>query len=880
MTAETGLYALVRPGPYICSEWDGGAIPAWISTDPALKGKLRQNDPNFLAAVGRWYDQIIPIIVRQQYGNGGPVILVQADNELDFYGCRDPQGYISSLAVMMRKRGVTVPIIACAGQGDLRGAGYGAPGVHPAFNIYPDDMTADVDEHVRYHRRVLDRENEPLIVTETNRWHRTIGRAIGNGVRLVGPYLQASGQDLAAGSTFGTSVTNWGPTDAPETFLTSDYDFGGTIDPSGAERADAARARRLSAIISALSVRLAASSLPSEEAIRQQAEQWGISQQVNDQSAALGVLDLRGGGRLVTVTNVGSRTITCALGGNSQADLSQAAQAETAHIAPGESRMLVCDLPIEPVDSGQLGQSARSLQSRTASAQVTYPRVVATNCELIDLKINRHDGGASLTFAASSAEADPWVVIASADGTEHRISGAGQQTVDSVVVTIVSAQSQADEEKKRAEAQAVAPVQQITRVGKVSTPALSNLPAWKQSPADASGTPDPDDPQILERHGVWNGTGIYSASVDGQTAQRMQGLVLRGAADIVSARGDESEWTDWTANAGQPMWIPVRGSHLQVRTQIWGHCNFDDSRLPALSLSAGRGITGAIAVTDRLPYSTGWMLANDAHPVTGLTIDAEHLPRGPLGSRSSTVWPRQVTYRRTVHLTSSLTSQPTDNAQSADLSSHLGAALELKNTRVRAKIRIDGREVDDITPLKPMTWLGPIHEGSRLEVTIYQSWGEAVGEPTLLVGPIVRGWNLRSRTLTDLNSAARTLFTQPDSFSTISLPLHVLAGSQTWIRIPASALTSAFRRGCAVCRPCGAHLQITAFTRSLCLGRVVLSGLPRVAFTGGDPSLLMIPNDADDNAGAGDVLMLLEATAHTGGDLTSITLGGPVDQSR
>jgi beta-galactosidase len=877
LTAQTGLYALVRPGPYICSEWDNGGIPAWISTDPALKGKLRQNDPDFLAAVGRWYDQIVPIIARQQYGNGGPVILVQVDNELDFYSCRDPQGYISSLSQMMRERGVTVPIIACAGQGDLRGAGFGAPGVHPAFNIYPDDMSADVDKHVRYHRRVLDRENEPFIVTETNRWHRTIGRAIGNGVRLVGPYLQASGQDLAAGSTFGTSVTNWGPTDAPETFLTSDYDFGGTIDPSGAERADAARARRLSAIISALSVRLAASSLPSEEAIYQQAEQWGIGRQYDDQSLGLGVLDLRGGGRLVTVTNVSSRTITCVLDGERLGSEQKVAQSKTAHIAPGESRMLVWNMPIGPVES------------RADSIHMTshHPRVAATNCELIGLEINEIDGsgddGASLTFAASPAETDSWVALVDADGTEHCVSGAGRHVIGSIVVTIVSAQSQADEEKKRAEAQAVAPVQQITHVGKVSTPVLANLPAWKQSATDAD---DSGDPQILEHYGVWNGTGIYSTSVNEQTAQRMQGLVLRGAADIVSARGNgtgsQNDWTDWTANAGQPMWIPVRGSRLQVRTQIWGHCNFDDSRLPALSLSAGRGITGAIAVTDRLPYSTGWLLANDTHPVVGLKIDSEHMPRGPLGSRSSTVWPRHVTYRRTIRLTSHLTSltslasQTADNAQPASL----GAALELKKTQVRAKVCIDGREVDDITPLKPMTWLGPVHDGSRLEVTIYQSWGEAVGEPTLLVGPMVRGWNLQSRTLTDLNSAVRTLFAQSDSFSTVQLPLHVPSGSQTWIRIPASELSSVSQRGCAVCRPHGEHLQITAFTRSLCLGRVVLSGLPRVAFTGGDPSLLMIPDDGDGNAGAGDVLMLLEATAHTGGNLTSITLGGPVDQSR
>lgn len=867
LTAETGLYALVRPGPYICSEWDGGAIPAWISTDPALKGKLRQNDPNFLAAVGRWYDQIIPIIVRQQYGHGGSVILVQADNELDFYGCADPHGYIAALAGMMRDRGITVPIIACAGQGDLRGAGFGAPGVHPAFNIYPDDMTADVDAHVRYHRRVLDRENEPFIVTETNRWHRTIGRAIGNGVRLVGPYLQASGQDLAAGSTFGTSVTNWGPADAPEAFMTADYDFGGVIDPTGAERPDATRARRLSAIISALSVRLAASTLPSEEAIREQAEQWGIGRQYADHTAALGVLDLYGGGRLVTVTNVSSQPLTCTVGkgqnlspypsshdgnGSAVGSATEPAIRElTAHIAPEESRLLVSHVPV------------------TSDVQI-----VATDCELIGLDVcgademdHAHTQHVVLTFAASPEEKDPWALISLSDGSPHLISGAGKHALGDIVVSIVSSDEQepAEAEKKK-QASAQAPVREVTSVEKADDSALDALSLWKSAGSDDG------DPQILERHHIWNGSGIYSADVDEQTAAHMQGIVVRGAADVVSVRArscqkqnskgqqvNRTDWTDWTANAGQPLWIPVHGSSLQIRTQIWGHCNFDDSRLPALSLHAGRGMTGVLAVTHRRSYATGWFLANATRPVTGLTIDPQYAPRAPLGSRSSTVWPRSVTYRHTIQ----------DESGRNDL----GGVLELKGTHVRAHVRIDGREVDDITPLKPMTWLGPIHNGSLLEVTIDQLWGEPVGDPVLLTGPIVHNWSLHACTIKELNSAAHTLSQQPDDFQPIQLPLHVRPGSPVWLRIPAAQMASSIRRGCAVCRFKGKNVQITAFTSTLCLGRIVLSGFPGTIFSGGDPGLLIIPDD-------GDVLLLLEATKSAGGDLQSVLLGGKVDHDR
>ena len=194
LAGQIGLYALVRPGPYICAEWDGGGIPAWIATDDTID--LRQNSPSFLAAVRQWYDHILPIVQRQQYGQGGPVILVQADNELDFYACRDPRGYIGSLGAMMRGSGISVPIVACAGQGDIDRAWGGAEDVHPAVNLYAGDNDPDIDEQVRYYRRACDAAGSPMIVTETNRLHRTLRRLIGNGARFVGPYRQVSGWDF------------------------------------------------------------------------------------------------------------------------------------------------------------------------------------------------------------------------------------------------------------------------------------------------------------------------------------------------------------------------------------------------------------------------------------------------------------------------------------------------------------------------------------------------------------------------------------------------------------------------------------------------------------------------------------------------------------
>ena len=81
LAQANGLFVIARPGPYICSEWDGGAIPAWLWE----KGiAVRQDDPAFLREIGNWYAHILPVLARYQIGEGGTVICMQIENELDF----------------------------------------------------------------------------------------------------------------------------------------------------------------------------------------------------------------------------------------------------------------------------------------------------------------------------------------------------------------------------------------------------------------------------------------------------------------------------------------------------------------------------------------------------------------------------------------------------------------------------------------------------------------------------------------------------------------------------------------------------------------------------------------------------------------------------
>ncbi len=79
-----GLYAICRVGPYYCAEWDSGGYPVWLRFVPGLK--VREANPQFLTAVDRFWDHLMPVIAANQINRGGSVILVQLENE-------DPQGW-------------------------------------------------------------------------------------------------------------------------------------------------------------------------------------------------------------------------------------------------------------------------------------------------------------------------------------------------------------------------------------------------------------------------------------------------------------------------------------------------------------------------------------------------------------------------------------------------------------------------------------------------------------------------------------------------------------------------------------------------------------------------------------------------------------------
>lgn len=106
LAQSVGLYVIVRPGPYICAEWDLGGLPSWLLHDSKME--LRSMYPPYILAVDRYFNKLLPKLVPLQFSHGGPIIAFQVENE---YGSFDKHPlsteYMAHLKTVMNENGLT-----------------------------------------------------------------------------------------------------------------------------------------------------------------------------------------------------------------------------------------------------------------------------------------------------------------------------------------------------------------------------------------------------------------------------------------------------------------------------------------------------------------------------------------------------------------------------------------------------------------------------------------------------------------------------------------------------------------------------------------------------------------------------------------------------
>lgn len=110
-TAQSlGLYMIVRPSPFICAEWEFGGLPAWLLEENM---RIRSSDPAFIKAVSQYYDRLLGILTRYQVDQGGPILMMQVENEYGSYG--EDKTYLRAVRDLMKEKGVTCPLFTSDG---------------------------------------------------------------------------------------------------------------------------------------------------------------------------------------------------------------------------------------------------------------------------------------------------------------------------------------------------------------------------------------------------------------------------------------------------------------------------------------------------------------------------------------------------------------------------------------------------------------------------------------------------------------------------------------------------------------------------------------------------------------------------------------------
>ncbi len=113
LVKQMGFWMIARPGPYVCAEWDVGGFPHWVV---AKRFPLRSNHPESVRTSQHWFSLVLPVIQRHQVTTGGPIIMVQLENEYDYFrGVENSERreYLRALAHMAWDAGINVPLITC-----------------------------------------------------------------------------------------------------------------------------------------------------------------------------------------------------------------------------------------------------------------------------------------------------------------------------------------------------------------------------------------------------------------------------------------------------------------------------------------------------------------------------------------------------------------------------------------------------------------------------------------------------------------------------------------------------------------------------------------------------------------------------------------------
>jgi len=230
LAQKHGMYVVVRPGPYVCAEWEMGGLPWWLLKKDDVG--LRVQDPYYMERTRIFMNEVGKQLAGQQISRGGNIIMVQVENEYGAYGT--DKAYVAAIRDIVREAGFSdVPLFQCDWNSNFE-------------NNALDDLLwtinfgtgANIDDQFRRLKEL--RPNTPLMCSEFwSGWFDHWGAK--HETRSAGALVDGIGKMLDRDISFslymthgGTSFGHWGGANFPNFSPTcTSYDYDAPIGESG-----------------------------------------------------------------------------------------------------------------------------------------------------------------------------------------------------------------------------------------------------------------------------------------------------------------------------------------------------------------------------------------------------------------------------------------------------------------------------------------------------------------------------------------------------------------------------------------------------------------------------------------------------------------------
>jgi len=230
LAQKHGMYIIVRPGPYVCAEWEMGGLPWWLLKKEDIK--LRTMDSYYMERVGIFMNEVGKQLADLQISRGGNIIMVQVENEYGAYGADKP--YISAIRDMVRKSGFTdVQLFQCDWSSTFQ-----KNGLDDLLWTLNFGTGADIDNQFKELKKV--RPDSPLMCSEFwSGWFDHWGRK--HETRPAKTMVQGIKDMLERNISFslymahgGTTFGHWGGANNPAySAMCSSYDYDAPISEAG-----------------------------------------------------------------------------------------------------------------------------------------------------------------------------------------------------------------------------------------------------------------------------------------------------------------------------------------------------------------------------------------------------------------------------------------------------------------------------------------------------------------------------------------------------------------------------------------------------------------------------------------------------------------------